>query len=365
MDSNSMLFFLQKLSLSMDVTALLAGAPVANPSSMPTTTLGLESVIQSLVIKAAGEIVTSIPNYPQYAAQNLATQTVGQQNLAFNLSGNGSNNAFQQSTMSICSHPLVGFFEPTLGQNPLHVWSLPNQAIELEITLADPSTVVLAAGLCNEIQVSNIRVGVAAVSPPADMQVSALNALANGQSLFYDFVRPTQVKAACLGSTTNRFLFHMSGVRSLIGFTACFVDDTKAGTQTVDKALQFSNQTLSTWQIQLGSGLTIPRGLAGFTHSSTDRQTFLVSQLALNDYMNIGNVTQFDFADYTTKKFTFGYAFEDRSEGSQAALAFTGTDGLFRINTTHTTAPPSTVRLSLTYYENVTLAISSGGVAVI
>ncbi|KNC95840.1 uncharacterized protein SPPG_08707 [Spizellomyces punctatus DAOM BR117] len=342
----------------MDVSAYdNAGNLITPGTGVKNTYLGLESIIQSLTIKAGGETVVNIPNYPLYLVQTYRNLSAGSKKLLSQLSGYGNTNIFAtSSTISINHHPFVGFFHPTNDQF-FPVWALPNQALEIIITLADPSTVFTSAGI-GEIRVSSIRCLLPFITPPPTTVVNATRAISDGKSIFYDYVRSTQTENACSGGNRNTFLLHMSGVRSLQGIEMSFVDDDVLNDQTKDKALMYSSQGLREWRIQLGANLTIPSGTQGFTHSPSDNQTLLVTQLSNNTFDQLGEI-DLSFADYDSKAFSFGWSFASKDEGSANALSFTGTDGILRVHTTHATAPTQKVRMVSTYHENVTLSIGA------
>ncbi|KAI9103788.1 hypothetical protein DFS34DRAFT_590204 [Phlyctochytrium arcticum] len=252
------------------------------------------------------------------------------------------------------THPWIGFLHPTNNQ-PFHVWALANQQLEISLTLADPATVFQSAGIA-EFRVSNIKCLVPYITPPPQTTVSVTRAIADGKSIYYDYVRPTQTENAYSGGNRNTFILHMSNVRSLVGFESCFVDDDVLQDATKDKALSYSSQNLREWQMQMGQ-LHIPSGTTGFTHGPNDNQTLLLSQLSSNNFDMLGDM-DISFADYDTKQFSFGWSFMSKDENSNAALSFSGTDALFKIHTTHASSPPSQkVRLLTTYSENVSLAI--------
>ncbi|TPX56703.1 hypothetical protein SpCBS45565_g08369 [Spizellomyces sp. 'palustris'] len=326
-DSNSVSFILQKLILSMDVSAYDGAGNLITPGAgVKNTYLGLESIIQSLAIKAGGETVVNIPNYPLYLTQTYRNLSAGSKKLLNQLSGYGNTNIFgTASTISINHHPFVGFFHLTNDQF-FPVWALPNQALEIIITLADPNTVFTSAGV-GEIRVSNIRCLVPYITPPPMTVVNATRAISDGKSIFYDYVRSTQTENACSGGNRNTFLLHMSG-------------------------------GLREWRLQLGSHLTIPSGTQGFTHSPSDNQTLLVSQLSNNNFDQLGDMDM-SFADYDSKDFLFGWSFASKDEGSANALSFTGTDGIMRIHMQHAMAPTQKVCLVTCYHENVTLSIGA------
>ncbi|KAI9103361.1 hypothetical protein DFS34DRAFT_590894 [Phlyctochytrium arcticum] len=188
------------------------------------------------------------------------------------------------------------------------------------------------------------------------MVVDVTRAISSGRQIFYNYTRTTQTENACSGGLRNTFIRHMSGVRSLVGFDACFVDDDVLSDPTKDKALMYNSQNLREWKIQLGS-LHIPQGVQGFSHGPTDNQTLLVSQLSNNNFDALGDM-DISFKDYDQKQFSLGWSFMDKSEGSSAALNFSGTDSLMKIHTLHASpAPSQKVRLLVSYGENVSLAI--------
>ncbi|KNC99709.1 uncharacterized protein SPPG_05090 [Spizellomyces punctatus DAOM BR117] len=342
----------------MDVSAYdNAGNLITPGTGVKNTYLGLESIIQSLTIKAGGETVVNIPNYPLYLVQTYRNLSTGSKKLLSQLSGYGNTNIFAtSSTISINHHPFVGFCHPSNDQF-FPVWALPNQALEIIITLADPNTVFTSAGV-GEIRVSNIRCLVPYITPPPTTVVNATRAISDGKSIFYDYVRSTQTENACSGGNRNTFLLHMSGVRSLQGVEMSFIDDDVLNDTTKDKALMYSSQGLREWRMQIGPNLTIPSGIQGFTHSPSDNQTLLVTQLSNNNFDQLGDMDM-SFADYDSKAFSFGWSFASKDEGSNAALSFTGSDGLLRVHTTHATAPTQKVRMVTCYFENVTLSIGA------
>ncbi|KAI8903431.1 hypothetical protein DFJ77DRAFT_444268 [Powellomyces hirtus] len=341
----------KKLILSMDITAVNDGAPVSG-AGIVNTKLGMEAIIQSLTIKAGGETMTRIDNWPAYLAQTYRNLNKGHKQLLQNLNGYGTSNVFSGThTASVSMHPMVGCFHPTNDQF-FPVWALPNQALTIEIVLADPST-VFTSGNVNEIKVSNIRCLVPYITPPPSVIVNVTRGLGAGKSIFYDYVRSTQTENPCSGGQRNTFNLHMSGVRSLVGIECSFVDDDVLSDPTKDKSEMFSSQNLRQWRLQLGANATIPSGTTGFTHSPYDRQTLLMADLDIS------------FSDYDQKQFSFSYGFQSKDEGSNAALSFTGTDAILKVHTEHAAPPPSQrVRMLTTYHENVTLSIG-GMVAVL
>ncbi|TPX53452.1 hypothetical protein PhCBS80983_g06281 [Powellomyces hirtus] len=143
-----------KLILSMDITAVNDGVPVSG-AGLVNTKLGMESIIQSLTIKAGNETMAKIDSYPAYLAQTYRSLNKGYKQLLQNMSGYGTNNVFSGThTASVLFHPMVGALHASNGQS-FPTWALPNQALTIEIVLADPST-VFTSGNVNEIRVSNI-----------------------------------------------------------------------------------------------------------------------------------------------------------------------------------------------------------------
>ncbi|TPX53319.1 hypothetical protein PhCBS80983_g06315 [Powellomyces hirtus] len=316
----------------------------------------MESIIQSLTIKAGGETVTRIDNYAAYLTQTYRNLSKGTKQLLGNLSGYGRNDVFSGTvTASVSMHPTIGFFHPTNDQF-FPVWALANQVMTIEIVLADPTS-VFTSGNVDKIQVSNIRTLVPFVTPPPSVVVNATRAISDGKSIFYDYTRATQTENACSAGLRNTFNLHMSGVRSLVGIECSFIDDDVLQDPTKDKSEVFSSQNLREWRLQLGPNATIPNGVQGFTHSPYDCQTLLVSHLSNNDFEQLADL-DINFADYDSKHFSFSYGFQDKSEGNGAALSFSGTDSILRIHTQHASPGPSQrVRLLTTYHENVTLSI--------
>lgn len=355
-DSNSVSFILQKLVLSMDVSIHAANGDLMTPGpGIRNTVLGLESIIQSLTVKAGGETCVNIPNYPLYCTQIYKNLPGSTKSLLNQLSGYGQTNAFEvNASVSMNHHPLIGFFHPSNDQF-FPVWATANQQLEITIVLADPNSVFTAGGV-SEIRVSNIRCLVPYITPPPSSVIDATRAIGDGKSIFYDYTRATQTSNACSGGQRNTFMLHMSGVRSLQGFESSFIDDDVLNDPTKDNNYTLSSQGLREWRIQLGPNLTIPSGVSGFTHSPTDRQTLLVSQLSSNNFDQIGSM-DIQFNDYDSKIFSFSYGFQSKEESSQSALSFTGTDGIFKLHCIHSTAPSTRVNLVTTYYENVTLSI--------
>ncbi|KAI9103352.1 hypothetical protein DFS34DRAFT_590885 [Phlyctochytrium arcticum] len=340
----------------MDISCHTAGGSLITPGAGVTNTyLGQESIIQSMTIKAGGEVVQKIDNYPAYLNTVYKNMPVGQKKLLNQLSGYGNTNVFKDSaTVTMNTHPYLGFFHPN-NDGFFHSWALPNQAIEITITLADPST-VFTSNQVAEIRVSNVRCLVPYITPNPKTIVDVTRAISSGRQIFYDFTRTTQTENACSGGLRNTFILHMSGVRSLVGFDATFVDDDVLSDQTKDKALMYNSQNLREWKIQLGS-LHIPSGVMGFTHGPNDNQTLLVSQLSNNNFDALGDM-DISFKDYDEKQFSLGWSFMDKSEGSNAALSFVGTDALMKLHTVHASpAPSQRVRLLVSYAENVSLSI--------
>ncbi|KAI8904910.1 hypothetical protein DFJ77DRAFT_443825 [Powellomyces hirtus] len=339
----------------MDVTAVNDGAPTSG-AGIINTKLGLESLIQSITVKAGGETMTKIDNYPAYLSQTYRNLNKGHKQLLMNMNGYGTSNIFAGThTATVSMHPMLGCFHPTNNQF-FPVWALPNQALTIEIVLADPSN-VFTSGNVNELRVSNIRCFVPYITPPPSVVFNVTRGLASGKSIFYDYSRATMVEASASGGSQNVFNLHMSGVRSLIGIECCFVDDDVLSDPTKDKSEMFSSQNLREWRIQLGPNALIPAGSQGFTHNSFDRTTLLISHLSNNDFDQMADM-DINFQDYDQKHFSFSYGFQSKDEGSNAALSFTGTDSILKIITKHASpAPSQKVRLLTTYHENVTLSI--------
>ncbi|TPX52851.1 hypothetical protein PhCBS80983_g06440 [Powellomyces hirtus] len=288
------------------------GAPTSG-AGLVNTKLGMESIIQSLTIKAANEVLTKIDNYPAYLALTYRNLNKGHKQLLQNMSGYGTSNVFSAThTASVSFHPMVGCFHPSNDQF-FPVWALPNQALTIEIVLADPST-VFTSGNVNELKVSNIRCLIPYVTPPPSVVYNVTRAIADGKSIFYDYVRSTQTENACSGGQRNTFNLHMSGVRSLVGIECCFVDDDVLSDPTKDKSEMFSLQNLRSWRLLLGPNAVIPAGAQGFSHGPFDRTTLLVSQLSNNDFDQMADM-DISFADYDQKYFSLSYGFQSKDEG--------------------------------------------------
>ncbi|KAI9101984.1 hypothetical protein DFS34DRAFT_647772 [Phlyctochytrium arcticum] len=237
----------------------------------------------------------------------------------------------------------------------MHVWALDAQSLTIELTLNDPSA-VFTAGTVDEIRFDNIVCQTPYTTPHPEFVPKVVSSINSGNSIFYDYIRTTQLENACSGGTKNTFNLHMSGVRSLTSFRSCFVDDDVISDRTKDKALSFSSQGLTDWRIGLGPSLFIPASYP-FTHGATDPTTLLVTELSNNASFEALGDMDISFDDFDQRQFAFGWSFQSRDEGSTASLSFTGTDSVMKIETTHNPAPSQKVCWLTQYNENVTLAI--------
>ncbi|DAC81658.1 hypothetical protein PhCBS80983_g06163 [Powellomyces hirtus] len=355
-DSNSVSFVLQKLLLQMDISLCNAdGSPAAPGAALKNTFLGLDAFIKTLTIKAGGQTVEQIDDWPSYCATTYKNLPLGQKKLLSQMTGYGNTSVFATSS-SVTSnwHPLISFFHSSLGQY-LSPWSLPNQAMEIIFTLNDPSQIFTASTVA-EYRISNNTCFIPYITPPPEIVIQATRAIANGQSLYYDYMRTRQTDAPCSGARRNMFLFYMSGVRSLANTEFFFIDDNVTADPSKDKALSFSSQNLNQFWYQLGPGLTIPNGTQGFKHSATNSQALLLSALSNNNFEQLGDI-DIDFSLFDSQQFSIPYSFQSTDEANNAALSFQGSDGLFRIITEHSSAPSPVVKMVLQYRENVTLSI--------
>ncbi|KAI8996037.1 hypothetical protein BC832DRAFT_542729 [Gaertneriomyces semiglobifer] len=327
-DSCTTSFDLTKMVLSMDVSAYNNGTAITPGADIKNTYLGLEAIIQSLTITAAGQVVEKIHNYPAFLSSIYKNMSAGHKKLLRQLSGYSNDNIFDtRATVSMNMHPWVGFCNPK-NKNFFHVFALPDQTLEFTIALAHPAS-VFPNGNVDEIRVSNIRL-LMPYHTPSPQFVNATRAIS------YEYTRTTQALVPASGTEKNIFNLNMSGVRSLQGFDAMFVD-ANADT-TKDAALNYSSWDLREWRLVLGM-TAIPSGKAGFKHSTTDNQTLLASLLSQTDFDSLGDM-DISFADYDKKQFSFGWSFQDRTESSSAGLSFEGTNSSLKIATIHDTVLP-------------------------
>ncbi|KAI9089853.1 hypothetical protein DFS34DRAFT_654353 [Phlyctochytrium arcticum] len=98
-----------------------------------------------MTIRAGGEVVQKIDNYPAYLNIVCKNLPVGQKKLLDQLSG------YSNTTVTMNMHPWIGFFHSN-NDSFFHVWSLPKQALEISITLADPATMFTSLKTPDEIE---------------------------------------------------------------------------------------------------------------------------------------------------------------------------------------------------------------------
>lgn len=354
LNSDHASFWLQKMFILIEVTlydatgAVMAKGPV-------NSALGAEAFFESIRVTAGGELVENIPDLMAYSAQTYKNISARDKLLLGNMTGFNKTDLFANSgTRGFAWHPYLGFMHPT-NNGPLHVWSLPNQSLEISLNLANISNVFQAAGVA-EYRITNIRAFVPFTCPSPEYVAQTMQHINSGESLFYDYRRSTFTSNNCSGGTRSSHILHMSGVRSLSSFSWWYADDDVIADQTKDKALSFSSQGLKEWRIQLGPSLYIPQGRA-FQHSANSPETLLISQLSNNSFEQLGDM-DISFANYDATLFSIDYSFQSSDEGAVGcALGFQGTDGIVRLETVSNPAPSTKVRLITCYRENVTLAI--------
>ncbi|KAJ3143978.1 hypothetical protein HDU89_001143 [Geranomyces variabilis] len=224
--------------------------------------------------------------------------------------------------------------------------------MELELRLQDPRN-VFTAGNVAEYRISNIKCFVPYTTPPPQFITTMTNALAHGEAVHYDYRRLSQTSNACSGGQRNTFIIHQSGVRSLANYQWYYLDDAVLADQSKDKSLNFSDQNLKSWRLELSPNNFIPNG-EPFHHDTNDPETLLISNLTNNSFEQLGELS-IKFSDYAKKMFSWSWSFQSNSEADIASLSFAGTDGIFRVHTYNDPPPPQSVRLVTCYRENVTI----------
>ncbi|KAJ3163184.1 hypothetical protein HDU86_002353 [Geranomyces michiganensis] len=350
-NSPSVSFWLQKCFLTYVVTL---DDSTGNPlSSGPANcALGGESVWESVRATVGGTEVERIPDHLSYAALAYKDFNNNEKQFLQNCSGYGQTDVFANTgSVKFAWRPYLGCFNPSNG-GPMHIWLAQNQAMELELRLADPRN-VFTAGNVAEYRISNIKCFVPYTTPPPQFITTMTNALAHGEAVHYDYRRPTFTTNACSGGQRNTFIIHQSGVRSLANYQWYYLDDAVLADQSKDKSLNFSDQNLKSWRLELSPNNFIPNG-EPFHHDTNDPETLLISNLTNNSFEQLGELS-INFADYAKKMFSWSWSFQSNSEADIASLSFAGTDGIFRIHTFNDPPPPQSVRLVTVYRENVTI----------
>lgn len=353
-DSNSAYARLQRHLLSFRVSLYAAdGSPAAG---FRNSVLGAMSFIKSVTVKAGGKTVCQVDDYPRHLSKIYARLPVHRKKFLSGLEGYGSNQTFGAGNTLKVAHTFpLGFFFPING-NPLPLPTLPNQAMEITLYLNNIESALTVPGTAAFFTVSEAKFMVQLTTPDAKYVQETFQGLSHNEALRYDYVFENQHLNSFSGATTNNFNLHMSGVHSLIGVQHEFIADADIGTQSTDKALVSKPHNLVSWRIQLGALWSLPAN-GEFTHSPDDPETMLVGLLSEGNSLNYTEECDMDFDLFKNGQFMIQYYFQSDDEMS-SGLSFQGTDGLFKLVTKHSSAPPTSTQLLTTTYENKTLLIS-------
>ncbi|KAJ3286254.1 hypothetical protein HK104_009132 [Borealophlyctis nickersoniae] len=236
---------------------------------------------------------------------------------------------------------------------------LPNQALEITLYLAPIEDFLTAPGAAVSYTVSDVKFMCQFVTLDAKYVQDTFSGIASGATLKYEYVMETQTQNACSGASVNNFIIHMSGVTSLIGVQHEFIADDDVGDRTKDKSKIAKSQNLTSWRIQLGPLWSLPTN-GDFEHADNNPETLMVGLLSTNDALNYSEDVELDFNAFKNEQFRLEYMFQSNDELPNSGLSFEGTDGLYRLVTKHSVAPPTNVQLVTTMYENKTLLIGQG-----
>ncbi|KAJ3143992.1 hypothetical protein HDU89_000967, partial [Geranomyces variabilis] len=203
-------------------------------------------------VKVGGKVTDNIEDFPTFVMDSYHASTVAQRKyLALN-EGAGDPTIFHNSEGKFkFRHSLMaGSVRPTNGQNiPLCV--LPNQAIEVTLTLNSPQNAFTNAAAGSYFVVSDVRYVAQLVTPNSAYLSSLWSGIQSGKFLELDYTGVSQIQSTCSGSSQNNFLLPLANSR-VIGMTHRFRKDSAYTTPTGDKSQIFDSAGLVRWRYQIG-----------------------------------------------------------------------------------------------------------------
>ncbi|KAJ3176655.1 hypothetical protein HDU85_006860 [Gaertneriomyces sp. JEL0708] len=350
-DSPSSFLRPQRTYLSCRITHYNAdGSP---NTGVTASDIGLMSHFKTATLRVSGKIVEEYSEYVEHIAQQYTYETSARRKYLRLFEGTGNADAIKNSNGSaVVRHHLRFGFLNNINGNPIPLCLLPNQAMEVQLTLNTPQQAVTNAPSGGYFVVDDVRVVAQLTTPSAEFLWSAWAGIRNGKYLELDYVAGVQTVNPCSGASQNNFIIPLSNSR-VVGLMHRFRDDSKYSTTTGDKSLIYDRANLISWRYQLGQW-RLP-----LTEEFKVEDSLINAALWMSDSENY-ETEDVDFENFDSKRFTIRHNFQSADEGMSSALNLTGSDGNLRLITTHSNPPPSTsVSLLTTVFVHRTLLIGN------
>lgn len=330
-----------------------------NGDGTPLTTaeisrIGAMGCFRSVSVALGGKQVDNIEDYPSLISDmNQFVSAQDRKYLRYN-EGAGNPDAFKNPNgeFKFKHHLKFGILANSNG-NPLPISLLPNQSMELVMTLNTPQNAFTNWPNGAYFTVSNVRMVCQMVTPSAAYLSAAWKGITSGKSLELDYVSINQISNNCSGASQNNFILPLSNAR-IIGLTHRFRDDNLYATNTGDKADIYGTANLKSFRYQIGAGYRLP-----LTEDFQVEDVPMISNLSLNDNASYQS-EDVDLENFFDKQFVIRYSWQSSDEEETSALNTIGSDGNIRLITTHNLPAPSTsVSLVTTVYSHRTLLVGA------
>ena len=351
-DSNSSFLRPQRSYLSMKITCYNSDGSLNTTANV--SSIGAMSCFRTMSTKVGGKLVDTIEDLPTLIADTYQPMTVAQKAYLGYYEGYGNSSVLANSTGSftVKHFPLASVFNPVNGQ-PLPICVLPNQALELNLTLNTPQNAFTNAASGSYFVISEVRYVAQLVTPSGQYLSTLWDGIRSGKFLEIDLNGVTQLSNTCSGASQNNFLLPLANAR-IYGLTHRFRKDSDYTAATGDKALIYTTQGLKAWRYVIG------QYRCPLTEDFKIDDTLLIRDLSLADNTSFQS-EDIDFDTFFTEQFVFSYAWRSMDEDENSALSLVGSDGNLRLITIHDTAavPGTDVSLLTTVYTQKTLLIGN------
>lgn len=350
-DSNSSFLRPQRSYFSATVSVKNAdGSPVTNAE---VSQIGAMACFRTMNVKFGGKVVDEIEDVPAFVADTYQTVEAEKRKYLRYNEGAGNADTFKNSSGSFTfkHHIMAGSFRPLNG-NPIPLAILPNQSVEITLTLNNPQQAFTNLPNGAYFEVSNIRYVAQVVTPSAEYMSALWSGIRAGKYLEMDVVGVSQLSNPCSGASQNNFILPLTNGR-VVGLTHRFRDDNKAATTTGDKSLIYDTANLRSWRYQIGQ-YRLP-----LTEDFQVEDTVMVGDLSMNDNSSYSG-EDLDLDNFYSKQFVMRYSWQSRDEDASSALNLLGGTGNVHLITTHNLPAPSTnVSLQTTVYAQKTILIGA------
>ncbi|KAJ3131156.1 hypothetical protein HDU90_008686 [Geranomyces variabilis] len=349
-DSNSLFLRPQRSYLSAKITCYNPDGSVNTTAAV--SSIGVMSCFRTMTVKVGGKMVDSVEDLPQLIADTYQTVSPGQRKYLKYNEGVGDDSVFKNSSGSfvVKHHLLTPVFRPVQGQS-IPLCCLPNQAVEVTLTLSSPQNAFTNAVAGSYFVVSDVRYVAQLITPLAAYLTTLWQGIRAGKFLEIDMIGVNQIQNTCSGASQNNFILPLANSR-VIGITNRFRKSDAYTSQTGDKSAIYDTAGLKEWRYQLGNW-RMP-----LTENFKVEDAIMIRNLSMNDNTSYQN-EDLDFDDFYTKNFMMSYSWVLSDEDENSSLNMVGSDGNLRLITIHNpnNTPSTDVSLLSTIYTQRTLLI--------